>query len=96
MRKLVLALSAASLAVPAALPAPAMAQERKPHGEVRHGPDAPSSCRGPNGTADPILGGGGGGPLDRHGERKAGTSLGAALGALLGDRVERKVVSRCR
>jgi hypothetical protein len=96
MRKLVLALAAASLMSSAASPAPAFAQRRTPHGEARRGPDAGPSCRGPNGAArdgDDALAGRG---MDGHGARTAGTLLGAALGALLGRHVERNVVSRCR
>jgi hypothetical protein len=96
MRKLVLALAAASLAIPAAPPAPAFAQRRPPHGPIRHGPDARPPCRGSGGAArdgDDALAGRG---MDGHGARTNGTLLGAALGALLGRHAERNVVRSCR
>jgi hypothetical protein len=100
MRKLVLALSAASLTIPAALPAPAMARPGTDRGQSWRGHDGRVDCRKPSGTTGLILGGGAGvlvgRQLDRHGDRTQGTVLGAALGALLGRHVERNVVNRCR
>ena len=98
MRKLVLALSAAALTVPA-LPA---AADARPRGEVQtwRGEDGRTYCRKPNGTTGLIVGGAAGllagRAIDTRGERTTGTILGGALGALLGRHVERKVVNRCR
>ncbi|MEA3002843.1 MAG: hypothetical protein QOH81_1631 [Sphingomonadales bacterium] len=110
MRKLVLALAAASLTIPAALPAPAMARPGTDHGQAWHGQngrgqngraqDARAYCRKPSGTTGLILGAGAGvlvgREIDKNGDRTTGTVLGAALGALLGRHVERNVVGRCR
>jgi outer membrane lipoprotein SlyB len=106
MRKLILAVSAATLAIPAALPAPAMAQGLRTHqgqsyrDHGRYRPAPRSDCRQPSGTTGLLLGGAAGAfagrEVDRHGERTTGTVLGAALGALLGRHVERNVVARCR
>jgi uncharacterized protein YcfJ len=102
MRKLVLALSTASLTLPAALPAPAMAARHVAvyHGQTWRGPNGRVACRKPSGTTGLIVGGAAGAlvgrEIDKHGDRTTGTVLGAALGALLGRHVQRNVVSRCR
>jgi hypothetical protein len=100
MRKLVLALSAASLTIPAALPAPASARPATYHGQTGRGHDGRTTCRKPGGTTGLLVGGATGvlvgREIDKHGDRTTGTILGAALGALLGRHVERNVVSRCR
>lgn len=101
MRKLILALSAASLTLPVALPAPAMARGAGTyHGQTWRGQDGRIGCRRPSGTTGLVLGGAAGvlvgREIDKSGDRATGTVLGAALGALLGRQVERKVVSRCR
>jgi hypothetical protein len=102
MRKLILAVSAASLTVPAvALPAPAMARGVGTyHGQTWRGSHGRVYCRRPSGTTGLIVGGAAGvlvgRELDKRGDRTTGTVLGAALGALLGRHVERHVVSRCR
>jgi hypothetical protein len=102
MRKMILALSAATLAVPAvALPDSAMARGvGSYHGQSWRGNDGRTYCRKPSGTTGLVLGGAAGALLgrevDKHGERTTGTVLGAAVGALLGRQVQRNVVSRCR
>ena len=101
MRKLVLALSAATLTVPALPAVPAFAHDNGvQHGRTWRGADGRTYCRKPNGTTGLIVGGAAGAlagrRVDRHGERATGTVLGAALGALLGRHVQRNVVSRCR
>ena len=100
MRKLVLALSAATLAVPA-LPAPALAHSSNHYqGKTWRGHDGRTYCRKPNGTTGLIVGGAAGvlagRAIDTRGERATGTILGGAIGALLGRHVERNVVKRCR
>ena len=102
MRTMILALSAATLTVPAvALPTtPAVAQTY--HGKTWRGSDGRVYCRKPNGTTGLVVGGAGGALLGREiagrGSRTTGTVLGAAVGALLGRHVERNVLSgrRCR
>ena len=97
MQKIMLALAATSLAIPA-METPAAARGyysgktwRDSHGRLR--------CRRPNGTTGLIVGAAGGALLgravDTHGERATGTILGAAAGALIGRSVERGQV-RCR
>jgi hypothetical protein len=103
MRTLILALSAASLTVPAAvaLPETAMAQSAGTYrGKVWRGTDGRVYCRKPSGTTGLLVGGAAGAlagrAIDQRGERTTGTVLGAAVGALLGRHVQRNVVSRCR
>ena len=103
MRKMILALSAASLTVPAAmaLPAPAEAQSVGTYrGKVWRGNDGRYYCRKPSGTTGLLVGGAAGAlagrAIDNRGDRTTGTVLGAAVGALLGRHVQRNVVSRCR
>lgn len=97
MRRVALALAAASLAMPVALPPPVLAHGyngrmwQDSHGRWR--------CRRPNGTTGLIVGAAGGAligrAIDTRGERATGTILGAAAGALVGRRIERSSV-RCR
>jgi uncharacterized protein YcfJ len=101
MRKMILALSAATLAVPVLPATPAFARDTGVyHGQTWRGSDGRVYCRKPNGTTGLIVGGAGGALLGREiagrGDRTTGTVLGAAVGALLGRHVQRKVVSRCR
>jgi hypothetical protein len=102
MRKIILALSAAGLMVPAvALPAPAMARGVGTyHGQTWRGSNGRVYCRKPSGTTGLLVGGAAGvlagREVDKRGDRTTGTVLGAAIGALLGRHVERNVVSRCR
>ena len=103
MRTMFLALSAATLTVPAvALPTtPAVAQSSY-HGKTWRGSDGRTYCRKPNGTTGLIVGGAAGAlagrAIDSRGSSTTGTVLGAAVGALLGRHVQRNVISsrRCR
>jgi uncharacterized protein YcfJ len=106
MRKIILALSAATLTVPV-MPAPVFAQSvssyhsRAHQGRNWQGRDGRLYCRKSSGTTGLIVGGAAGAlvgrEIDSHGERTTGTVLGAALGALLGRHVQRNVISRrCR
>ncbi len=111
MRNLVLALSAATLAVPVLPAAPAFAHEsryshvhdsRAYQGRTWRGSDGRLRCRKPNGTVGLVVGGAAGAlvgrEIDSRGERTTGTVLGAAIGALLGRHIQRNVISgrRCR
>lgn len=99
MRKLVLALSAATLTVPA-IPTAAIAHSQHQQGKTWRGDDGRIYCKKPNGTTGLIVGGAAGAlagrAIDKRGSRTTGTVLGAAVGALLGRHVERNVVTRCR
>lgn len=99
MRKILLAVSAAALTVPA-LPSVASAQGVY-NGPTWQGRDGRIYCRRSNGTTGLIVGGAGGAlvgrALDRGRSRTTGTVLGAAVGALLGREVQRSRSSRrCR
>jgi outer membrane lipoprotein SlyB len=102
MRTIVLALSAATLTVPALPAAPAFAQQATYHGKTWRGSDGRTYCRKSNGTTGLIVGGAAGAlvgrQIDSRGSRTTGTVLGAAVGALLGRHVQRNVISsrRCR
>lgn len=111
MRKVILALSAATLTVPM-IPAPVFAHDTgyshvhqsdgTYQGRTWRGRDGRVYCRKPNGTTGLIVGGAAGALLGRQIDggrsRATGTVLGAAVGALLGRHVQRNVVStrRCR
>ena len=100
MRKLILALSAATLAVPA-LPAQAIvAAPKQQQAQTWRGEDGRLYCKRPNGTTGLVVGGAAGAMAGRafagQSSRGTGTMLGGALGALLGRQVERTMVSRCR
>ena len=99
MRKLVLALSAATLAVPA-VPTAAFAYDAQQQVQTWRGQDGRTYCRKPNGTTGLIVGGAAGvlagRAVDSRGDRTTGTILGGALGALLGRTVQRNVLNRCR
>lgn len=99
MRKLVLALSAATLAVPA-IPTAALAQSGQQQVKTWRGDDGRMYCKKPNGTTGLIAGGAAGvlagRAIDRRGERTTGTVLGGAIGALLGRHVQRNMGSKCR
>ena len=103
MRNLVLALTAATLTVPALPATPAFAHDSRAYqGKVWRGSDGRLRCRKPNGTTGLIVGGAAGAlagrAIDSRGSRTTGTVLGAAVGALLGRHVQRNVISsrRCR
>jgi hypothetical protein len=106
MRKLLFAVAAATVAVPA-LPTAAVAQnyggyyDRQGHysGPTWRGRDGRTYCRRSDGTTGLVVGGAAGAligrAIDTQGSRTTGTILGAAAGALLGREVERGR-SRCR
>ncbi len=98
MRKLILALSAAALAVPAA-PAAALINGQQ-QAQSWRGSDGRIYCKRANGTTGILVGGAAGvlagRSVDRRGDRIAGAVLGGALGALLGPHVQREMLSRCR
>jgi outer membrane lipoprotein SlyB len=100
MRSLVLALTAATLTVPALPAAPAFAQTATYHGQTWRGSDGRIYCRKPSGTTGLIVGGAAGAlagrALDGGRSRTTGTVLGAAVGALLGRHVQRNVISSRR
>ena len=107
MRKFVLALSAMSLAVPAAIVLPtgtAEAQSRHHrHASYREwrGRDGRMYCRRSNGTTGLVVGAAAGAlagrAIDSHGERTTGTVLGALAGGLLGRDIDRNNKRRrCR
>ncbi|HEY5723213.1 MAG TPA: glycine zipper 2TM domain-containing protein [Allosphingosinicella sp.] len=111
MRKVILALSAATLTVPM-IPAPVFAHDTgysHAHrsdgvyqGRTWRGQDGRVYCRKSNGTTGLIVGGAAGAlagrGIDGGRSRTTGTVLGAAVGALLGRHVQRNVISnrRCR
>jgi uncharacterized protein YcfJ len=96
MRKLVLAMAAASMAVPV-VPAPAKA--RGYHGKIWKDSHGRYRCKRSNGTTGLIVGAAGGAligrAIDTRGERATGTIIGAAAGALVGREIERSRY-RCR
>ncbi|MGV3481591.1 MAG: glycine zipper 2TM domain-containing protein [Sphingobium sp.] len=101
MRTLMLAIGAASLAVPASFVVPTDgASAKKRHYSYREwrGRDGRMYCRKSNGTTGLIVGGVGGAlvgrAIDTRGDRATGTILGAAAGALIGKEVDSK--RRCR
>jgi hypothetical protein len=98
MRQVMLALAAASLAVPA-MDTPAMARGSHYKGKVWKDSDGRWRCKRPDGTAGLIVGAAGGAligrAIDTRGERATGTILGAAAGALIGRNVHRNRI-RCR
>lgn len=100
MRKISLAIAAASMTVPMALPtAPAMARDGYYHGKTWKDSQGRWRCKRPNGTTGMLIGGAAGAlagrAIDTRGDRATGTILGAAAGALLGREIERGR-SRCR
>ncbi|WP_205481101.1 glycine zipper 2TM domain-containing protein [Sphingomonas arenae] len=104
MRKMMLALAATSMTVPAAtiaFPQTAEAhQARYYSGKTWRDNRGRLRCKRPNGTTGLIVGAAGGAlvgrAIDTRGERATGTILGAAAGALLGRHVDRNRRVRCR
>ena len=100
MRSFMLALTAASLTVPA-VPSLAVAHDgdRYYNGKTWRDSQGRLRCKRPNGTTGLIIGAAGGAlvgrAIDTRGERATGTILGAAAGALLGRHVDRSR-TRCR
>ncbi len=100
MRTIALALSAATLTLPA-IPTVAAAQNNGYYqGRTWHDSQGRLRCKRSNGTTGLIVGAAGGAligrAIDTRGERTTGTVLGAAAGALLGRQVERSRRVRCR
>lgn len=106
MRNLMLALGAASLAVPATVMLPLTSSDAQAHSKKkRHsyrewqGRDGRRYCRKPDGTTGLVIGGVAGAlvgrSIDTRGDRTVGTLLGAAAGAVAGREIERSG-KRCR
>ena len=95
MRRVVVAFTAAALAVPI-LPAQLLARDGYYHGHVWQDSHGRYRCKRPDGTVGLIVGAAGGAligrAIDTHGERATGTILGAAAGALVGRKVDRSRV----
>ncbi len=111
MNKLLLAVAATSMAIPAV---PAFADHNRDHREyqqryqtssngVRYwqGDDGRYYCKRSNGTVGLLVGGAAGAlvgrAVDTRGSRATGTIVGAAAGALLGREIQRsRSKARCR
>lgn len=100
MRKIVLAIAATSLALPVAMPAPALAKDGYYNGKTWRGKDGRMHCRRKNGTTGLIVGGAAGAlagrAIDGGQNRATGTIVGAAAGALLGREVDKSRGFKCR
>jgi len=102
MRKFTLAIAAASLALPVAMPAPSFAHDTYYNGKVWRDSQGRLRCKRRNGTTGLIVGAAGGAlvgrAIDTRGERATGTIVGAAAGALIGRSIDRnrKGGYRCR
>ena len=108
MRKLTLAVAAATMAVPVAVAVPteeARAQRYDRYGNyigpTWRGRDGRIYCRRSNGTTGLIVGGAAGALIGREiagrGDRTIGAVIGGAAGALVGREVQRsRSVRRCR
>jgi len=98
MRKMMLALAATSVVVPA-MDAPASARTNYYHGRTWRDSHGRLRCHRSDGTTGLIVGAAGGAlvgrAIDTHGERATGTILGAVGGALAGRAIERSAV-HCR
>lgn len=100
MRKTVLALAAASMAIPLSMALPTDGANARHHYRYKEwrGRDGRTYCRKSDGTTGLIVGGVGGAlvgrAIDTRGDRATGTILGAAGGALLGKAIDSK--RRCR
>ncbi|MDX3901197.1 MAG: glycine zipper 2TM domain-containing protein [Sphingobium sp.] len=101
MRKIILALSALSVAVPVSMALPTdQAEARRDNYRYKEwrGRDGRTYCRKSNGTTGLIVGGVGGAlagrAIDTRGDRATGTILGAAGGALLGKEIDSKRTCR--
>ena len=106
MRNLMMALGAASLAIPVAAVLPATqaeagVQKRDRSYREWRGRDGRRYCRKPDGTTGLVVGGVAGAlvgrTIDSRGDRTLGTVLGAAAGAVAGREIERAgSKKRCR
>lgn len=100
MRKILLGLTALSIAIPASMALPTdKAEARRDHRYKEwRGRDGRTYCRKSNGTTGLIVGGVGGAlagrAIDTRGDRATGTILGAAGGALLGKAIDSKRTCR--
>jgi uncharacterized protein YcfJ len=99
MRKLTLAIAAATLTVPAMPASVAAAQDGYYHGKTWRDSQGRLRCRRANGTVGIIVGGAAGAlvgrAVDGGRHRTTGTVLGAAAGALAGREIARSH-RRCR
>ena len=99
MRSIMLALTAATLTIPAVPTAAAAHDGQQYEGKVWRDSQGRLRCKRPNGTTGLIVGAAGGALLgravDTRGERATGTILGAAAGALIGRQLDRSR-TRCR
>ena len=96
MRIIAIALAAAVLAVPA-MPAAAFDPPKKgERAQSWRGADGRIYCRRPNGTTGILVGRRGGAPAPVMDRRDSSSTLGAALGALLGGQTNRGSGPRCR
>ena len=101
MRKLTMAIAAASLTLPVAMPAPAFANHNGYyHGKTWRDSQGRTRCRRRNGTTGLIVGGAAGAlagrAIDGGNNRTVGTIAGAALGALAGREIDKSRGFRCR
>ena len=101
MRKLTMAIAAASLTLPVAMPAPAFANHNGYyHGKTWRDSQGRTRCRRRNGTTGLIVGGAAGAlagrAIDGGRNRTVGTIAGAALGALAGREIDKSRGFRCR
>lgn len=100
MRKIILGVAAATLALPV-VPAVASHNNDGYHGRTWTDSRGRTRCRKTNGTVGLLIGGAGGAlvgrAIDTRGNRTTGTVVGAAAGALLGRHVARnRSVRHCR
>lgn len=100
MRKSLLALAAAAVALPTIPATPAFAHDGYYKGKTWRDSRGRLRCKRPNGTTGLIIGAAGGAlagrAIDTRGERATGTILGAAAGALIGREIDRSRKVRCR
>ena len=101
MRKVTLAVLAATMAMPVIPATPAFAAaDGYYNGKTWRDSQGRLRCKRKNGTVGMIVGGAAGAltgrAVDTRGERTTGTVLGAAAGALLGREIDRNRGRRCR
>ena len=98
MRKLILAVATAGLAIPV-VPNFSQAEAHGYNGRVWQDSRGRYRCKRPDGTVGLIVGGAGGAlvgrAIDTKGERATGTIIGAAAGALIGRKIDRSRV-KCK
>jgi outer membrane lipoprotein SlyB len=108
MRKILFAVAATTMAVPASMALPTDSAEAQSRyyrngayvGPTWRGSDGRIYCRRSNGTVGLIVGGAAGAlvgrEIDGGRNRTTGTILGAAAGALIGREIQRSSSRRCR